>query len=84
MRSRAMLYARVDADRNHSVAITSGGRIDAVITASVGSMNTSATPTPTNVTRLTSALTRPFCKSCESASMSVVMRVMIRPAISCS
>ena len=84
MRSRAMLYARVDAERNQIVATMSGGRIDAVISPSFGSMNASATPTPRNVTRFTSAFTSPFWSSCDSASMSVVMRVMIRPAISCS
>jgi len=84
MRSRADSYAFVDLERNQTVAMSNGGTIEAVISASFSFMNTSATPTPKNVTMLTNALTRPFWSSCDNASMSVVMRVMIRPAISFS
>ena len=64
--------------------MTSGGMMQPVMSASSGFMNTRATPTPKNVTRLTSAFTRPFWSNCDNASMSVVMRVITRPAISCS
>ena len=47
-------------------------------------INTSATPTPTNVTAETRAASRPFCTKDSNWSTSVVMRVMIRPAISLS
>ena len=45
-------------------------------------MKTSATATPTSVITFTSAVTNPVWRNCESESMSVVMRVMTRPAIS--
>lgn len=38
--------------------------------------------TPTRVSTATTPVMRPFCNSVDSASTSVVMRVMIRPAIS--
>ena len=49
---------------------------------SLKSITTSAIATPTKLNRLTRALTKPVWRSWESASTSVVMRVMIRPAIS--
>ena len=45
-------------------------------------MSTSATPTPTKVTIETSADSSPFSISDSNWSTSVVIRVMIRPAIS--
>ena len=47
-------------------------------------ITTSATPTPTKVTSATSAESRPFSISDSNWSTSVVMRVMMRPAISLS
>ncbi len=45
-------------------------------------MASSATPTPAKVTSDTSAASTPFSISASNWSTSVVMRVMIRPAIS--
>ncbi len=58
-----------------------------MITVSVASpsgtsISTSATPTPTNVTADTRAESRPFSINDSNWSTSVVIRVMIRPAIS--
>jgi len=50
--------------------------------ASRQSMTTIATPTPTQVRRATRAVTNPVWSSDVRASMSEVMRVMIRPPIS--
>ena len=50
--------------------------------ASRQSMKASRPSTPTKLRMLTMALISPVWSSCDSASTSVVMRVMIRPAIS--
>ena len=42
------------------------------------------TATPTQVAMPTTALTKPVCTSCDSASTSLVSRVMMRPSISLS
>ena len=47
-------------------------------------MTTRATPTPTKVTIATSACSSPFSIKASNWSTSVVIRVMMRPAISLS
>ena len=51
----------------------------AATSASGGDRMTRKTNTPTQVNTLTIALISPVWSSCDSASMSVVMRVMTRP-----
>jgi len=61
------------------VAAISSGRTASATSASSTSVSSSATVTPTTVSRLTMAWARPVCRNVDSASTSVVMRVMIRP-----
>ncbi len=82
MRSRAVPYARFETRRNQMVAATRGRRTVPVARKSAGFMISRTTATPTRVRTLTTALMSPFCRRVDSASTSVVMRVMIRPAIS--
>jgi hypothetical protein len=58
------------------------GRIASATSASDTSVTINATVTATTVNRLATAVTRPVCRNVDSASTSVVIRVMIRPAIS--
>ena len=78
-RSRASAYARDDSARNSTVATTSTGSTASATSASSGSVTSSATATPTTVSRLTTAWASPVCRNVDSASTSVVIRVMIRP-----
>ena len=64
--------------------MNSGGRTTAAANASGGERMTKNTNTPTQVIAATNALTTPVWINCESASTSVVMRVMIRPSNSLS
>ena len=61
------------------MATTSTGSTASPTTARPGSVSSSATATPTTVSRLTTAWASPVCRNVESASTSVVIRVMIRP-----
>ena len=65
--------------RNTTVATSSTGTVDSATSASSTSVTSSATATPTTVIRLTTACASPVCRNAESASTSVVIRVMIRP-----
>jgi hypothetical protein len=67
-----------------TVATRSGITTERVVRARGRLRKHRATATPTKVKRLTAALIRPFCNRFENASTSVVIRVMIRPAISLS
>lgn len=82
MCSRAWPYAWFEYFRNSSVATASGGMRSSTGSIRRQLMIVRATSTPKKLMRLTSALTRPLCRSCDWASTSVVMRVMTRPAIS--
>ena len=61
---------------------TSGGSTAAAASASGGDRMTSHTSTPTQVRTLTTAVISPVCTSWLSASTSVVIRVITRPASS--
>ena len=80
--SRTASYSRLVTRRKSNVAKTSGITTVRVHSASSTSSRSRATPTPTNVTSETSAARRPFSISVSNWSTSVVIRVMIRPAIS--
>ena len=80
--SRALRYATDDRLRYSHVATNSGGSTAAAASASSGERSTRNTNTPTEVIAATTAVTSPVWMSCESASTSVVMRVMIRPSSS--
>ena len=71
-----------DNRRNTTVAAISTGRPSIATTARLASVSNSAMATPTTVRTLISALDSPVCRNVDSASASVVIRVMIRPAIS--
>ncbi len=64
------------------MAATSTGSTASATSASAASVSSSATATPTIVSRLTTACASPVCRNIDSASTSVVIRVMIRPATS--
>ena len=64
------------------VAATSGTMTPSVATASSEFRKNKAIPTPTKVQMLTTAEMRPVSTSVSNESTSVVIRVMIRPAIS--
>ena len=80
--SRASVYARVEYRRKITVATATNGSARNAISASPTSMTTSTTAIPTKVASETTEVTRPVCRKLDSASTSVVIRVMIRPAIS--
>ena len=80
--SLASLYAREEYRRNTTVATTTNGSATKAISASPRSMTASTTAIPTKVTSETTEVTSPVCRNADSASTSVVIRVMIRPAIS--
>ena len=78
-RSRASAYAAETIRRKISVATISTGITANETSASSRSVTSSATATPRTVSRLTTACAMPVCRNDESASTSVVIRVMIRP-----
>ena len=80
--SRARVYARDDTRRNQTVAMISGGRIAITASVSCHDRMPRTTSTPKKLMMLTSAWMMPVCSRLENASTSVVMRVMMRPAIS--
>ena len=61
------------------MATISTGNTASATRASSRSVTSSATATPTTVIRLTIACARPVCRNVDSASTSVVIRVMMRP-----
>ena len=67
-----------------SVAAISTGMIVNRIRPSRKSMNSRATSTPMNVSTELTMVISPVCRNVDSASTSVVIRVMIRPDSSCS
>jgi hypothetical protein len=81
-RSRASRYAGTDRARNQTVVAISTGRVQTSTRARPASRTNSATSTPSSVSTLTTAVVRPVCRNDDSASTSVVIRVMIRPASS--
>ena len=64
------------------MATTSTGSTASATRASPGSVTSSATAIPTKVSSADHGLASPVCRNVDSASTSVVIRVMIRPAIS--
>ncbi|GAA3303754.1 hypothetical protein GCM10020295_53140 [Streptomyces cinereospinus] len=81
-RSRASSYAFTLARRKKKVATISGGSVANTTSASSTSSTSSATMIPKKVTTETNAVTSPVCRNVDSASTSVVIRVMIRPVSS--
>lgn len=81
-RSRASSYAFTLARRKKNVPMTSGGRVTKTTSASCTSITSSAPMMPKKVTTETKAVTRPVWRNVDSASTSVVIRVMIRPVSS--
>ncbi len=78
-RSRASAYATDESRRKTTVATTRIGITASATRASSRSVTSSAVATPTSVSRATTAWASPVCRNVESASTSVVIRVMIRP-----
>jgi hypothetical protein len=72
----------VDSRWKITVANASTGTTARATRARPASVITRATVIVTTVSTLASALTRPVCRNVDSASTSVVILVMIRPAIS--
>ena len=81
-RSRASSYAFTLARRKKYVATISGGSVAKTTSASSTSSTSRAPMMPKKVTTETNAVTRPVCRNVDSASTSVVIRVMIRPVSS--
>ncbi len=81
-RSRASAYAVEERRWKIAVAIARNGSTDRAIRARDPSVITRAAVMPTTVIRLITAVTRPVCRKVERASTSVVILVMMRPAIS--
>ena len=61
----SVVGARPTRTRNQTSRRRSGGRRSSTASASCQFMNDERDRTPTNVTRFTSALTSPFCSSCD-------------------
>ena len=61
------------------MATASTGSTATSTNASSTSKRNSATSTPVRVSTLTTAVVSPVCRNADSASTSVVIRVMIRP-----
>ena len=80
--SRTTSYSRLVMRRKKTVATARGTITVSVHSASSRSIRSSAMATPANVTSETRAWSRPFSISVSNWSTSVVIRVMIRPAIS--
>ena len=68
--------------RKMTVATATIGSARNAIMASPASIRTSTTAMPTKEASDTTEVTRPVCRKLDRASTSVVIRVMIRPAIS--
>lgn len=81
-RSRASSYAFTLARRKKYVATISSGRVAKTTRARPTSSTSRATMMPKKVTTETNAVTRPVWRNVDSASTSVVIRVMIRPVSS--
>ena len=64
------------------MAITSGGRTVKASSASPAFITSRMTAMPPKVASETTEVTSPVCRKDDSASTSVVIRVMMRPAIS--
>ena len=79
---RASWYAFVDLARKITFATAMTGNVARTTRPSSRLIASSATVIPTNVTTLINAVVSPVCRNVENASMSVVIRVMIRPDIS--
>ena len=77
--SLASLYAFDDLARKITVATTSSGMIDSTVRPSLRLITSRAASTPKNDSTELTAVTRPVCRNEDSASTSVVIRVMIRP-----
>ena len=82
IRSRASLYAFEDFIRKTTVATASTGTIASTSSPSRRLITSMAASTPTNVSTEDTIVTSPVCRNVESASTSLVMRVMMRPDIS--
>ena len=82
MRSRASSYALTLLRRKKNVPTISTGSVAKTTSASWTSRTSSATMMPKKVTTETNAVTRPVWRNVDSASTSVVIRVMIRPVSS--
>ena len=80
--SRASPYAFDDLARNTNVAAMSTGMMVNRIRPSRKLMSSRATRTPANVRTEFTMVISPVCRNVDSASTSVVIRVMIRPDIS--
>lgn len=79
IRSRETEYAVPDTRRNTIVATASGTSAARATSASVASVTSRATAIPPSVSNATTAVDSPVWMNDDSASTSVVMRVMIRP-----
>ena len=77
--SRAAAYRREEMRRNTSVATATSGSATSATPASEAFVTTSRPETPKRVNRAMMPWATPVCRKEERASMSVVMRVMIRP-----
>ena len=77
--SRDSVYALADLDRNTSVAATSTGKMHSTARPSRRLMMSSAASTPKKVSTELTMVMSPVCRNEDSASTSVVIRVMIRP-----
>ena len=80
--SRASWYARDDRERNTTVTTISTGMMASTTRPSSTLMTSSAISTPKNVSTELTMVISPVWKNEDSASTSVVIRVMIRPASS--
>jgi hypothetical protein len=80
--SRASLYAREAIRRNAMVATSTTGRAQKASSASGRSITSSTIAMPQNVDSDTTKVINPVCRNEDSASTSVVILVMMRPAIS--
>ena len=80
--SRASVYARDDLTRNSTVASATSGTRVSTVSPSLRLMISSAIITPTKDSPELTMVISPVCRNDDSASTSVVIRVMIRPDIS--
>lgn len=79
MRSRDVEYAADEMRRKITVATARGGTTASATSPSAGSVTSSAAAMPTTVSTLTTAVEAPVWMKEDSASTSVVIRVMMRP-----
>ena len=82
--SRASPYAREDLARNTSVATATSGTRVSTVRPSRRLMISRATMTPAKDSAELTMVISPVCRNDDRASTSVVIRVMMRPDISCS